>query len=227
MNNIMKAVFTIVDYGLHEQLTHIYKEADIPLTFISHGYGIADANILDYLGFGENKKIVVLNILTEERIRQLFTTLASQMNLDKPGTGITFSLPLSSMTTFLSSLIQCNEKENIPYDKEEESMSKTTHAHELIIAIVNKGTGHEVKNAATLAGAKGGTLIHALGLGGKEAQQFLGISIQPEKEIILIVVKRDERNKIMSAISEATGINTDGKGILFSLPVDSALGLRE
>ena len=31
----------------------------------------------------------------------------------------------------------------------------------------------------------------------------------------------------MQAIAQAVGINTQGKGIIFSLPVDSALGLCE
>ena len=69
--------------------------------------------------------------------------------------------------------------------------------------------------------------LSTLGMGGEEAQKFLGISIQPEKDIILIVVRREEKNKVMKAIAEAAGINTQGKGIIFSLPVDSAIGLSE
>ena len=64
-------------------------------------------------------------------------------------------------------------------------------------------------------------------MGAEEAQKFLGIAIQPEKEIILNVVQRDEKNKVMSAIAEAAGINTQGRGIIFSLPVDYAIGLSK
>ena len=106
-------------------------------------------------------------------------------------------------------------------------MPENRHEHELIVTIITKGCFAEVKAAANSAGARGGTLIHALGMGGEEAQKFLGISIQPEKDIILIVVRREEKNKVMKAIAEAAGINTQGKGIIFSLPVDSAIGLSE
>ena len=106
-------------------------------------------------------------------------------------------------------------------------MPENRHEHELIVAIITKCCFAEVKAAANSAGARGGTLIHALGMGGEEAQKFLGISIQPEKDIILIVVRREEKNKVMKAIAEAAGINTQGKGIIFSLPVDSAIGLSE
>ena len=40
-------------------------------------------------------------------------------------------------------------------------------------------------------------------------------------------MRREEKNKVMKAIAEAAGINTQGKGIIFSLPVDSAIGLSE
>ena len=101
----------------------------------------------------------------------------------------------------------------------------TENKYELIMTIVTSGYSATVKNAAIGAGARGGTLIHALGLGGEEAQKFLGIAIQPEKEIILNVVTREQKNDVMRAISEAVGINTEGRGIIFSLPVDAAFGL--
>ena len=101
------------------------------------------------------------------------------------------------------------------------------YPYELIISITTKGHLPEIKAAASAAGARGGTLIHALGLGGEEAQKFLGISIQPEKDIVLIVVKKEDKSKVIGSISKAVGINTEGKGIIFSLPVDSALGLSE
>ena len=227
MSTPMRVVFTIIDYSRHEQLATLYKKANIPLSLVTHGHGMADSIILDYLGFGENKKLVAISILTADRTRYLFTTLAQHMHLDKPGKGIAFSISISSMSTFLSSLIELDHMQNIKEVKEDDCIMANTHPNELIIAIVTKGMFPEVKMAASAAGAKGGTLIHALGLGGEEAQKFLGISIQPEKDIVLIVVRREEKNKVMQAIAEVAGINTQGKGILFSLPVDCAIGLSE
>ena len=104
---------------------------------------------------------------------------------------------------------------------------KCEHEYELIITIITRGYFQDVKTAALAAGARGGTLIHALGMGAEEAQKFLGIAIQPEKEIILNVVKREDKNKVMSAIAESSGINTQGRGIIFSLPVDCVMGLNK
>ena len=227
MSKQMRAVFTIVDYSRSKQIADIYKNEHVPLRLVTHGHGMVDSTTLDYLGFGENKKSIMISLLSAERTKHIFSVLSETMDLRKAGKGIAFSVPISSMSRFLSTIVELDSTKNLQASKEDEPSMPGEYQYELIISIITKGHFTEVKAAASAAGARGGTLIHALGLGGEEAQKFLGISIQPEKDVILIVVKREERNKVMKAISEAAGINTQGKGILFSLPVDSTLGLSE
>ncbi len=226
MINQVHAVFTIVDYSKADDIAAIYKKEHIPICLSTHGNGIADSSILELLGFGENKKSIMITLLSTERASYIFDVISEKMDIRKPGKGIIFSIPVTSATTFLASLIE-NDNINNKSDKKESELHMTAeHENELIITITSKGCFPDVKAAANAAGARGGTLIHGLGLGGEEAQKFLGISIQPEKEIILIVVDRKDKNRIMNAISEAAGINTEGKGIIFSLPVSSALGIH-
>ena len=58
-------------------------------------------------------------------------------------------------------------------------------------------------------------------------QHFLGITIQPEKDIILIVTEPETRNNIMKEISSKMGIGTKSHAICFSVPVDATVGLKE
>lgn len=227
MNKQMRAVFTIVDYSRSKQISDIYINEHIPIRIVTHGHGMVDSNTLDYLGFGENKKSIMISLLSAERTKHIFSVLSETMDLRKAGKGVAFSVPISSMSRFLSTIIELDSTKNSQVLKEDEPSMTCEYPYELIISIITKGHFPEVKAAASAAGARGGTLIHALGLGGEEAQKFLGISIQPEKDIILIVVKREEKAKVMKAIADVAGINTQGKGIIFSLPVDSALGLSE
>lgn len=97
--------------------------------------------------------------------------------------------------------------------------------YELILTIVNRGGFEAVKKASKEAGARGGTMLHGLGLGGEEASKFLGISIQPEKDVVLIVVEKENRDQVMQGILKDAGLLTENRGICFSLPVDSAIGL--
>lgn len=95
---------------------------------------------------------------------------------------------------------------------------------DLIITIVNRGFSDLVMDAARGAGASGGTILHARGTGVHEMERFFGISIQPEKEFVLILADHDDRQQIMQAIAEQAGLHTHGKGIAFSVPVDDVVG---
>lgn len=95
---------------------------------------------------------------------------------------------------------------------------------DLIITIVNKGYSDYVIDAAREAGASGGTVIYGLGTS-KNSETFLGVAIHPEKEIILTVVKHNEKDKIMQTISERSNLNSNGHGICFSLPTSNVVGI--
>ena len=96
---------------------------------------------------------------------------------------------------------------------------------ELIVCIINRGFSDTVRTAARGSGARGGTILHAKGTGSHEAERFFGITIQPEKEIVLILVPKEIRSDVMSAIASSCGLATEGGGIAFSLPVEDVLGL--
>ncbi len=97
---------------------------------------------------------------------------------------------------------------------------------EVIFCIVNKGHAFNVMDAAKAMGAKGGTILNAKGTGNKENEEFFGITIQPEKEIVLILVNKKIRDDILHEIYEKVGLDTAGQGIAFTLPVSAVAGLK-
>ena len=105
-------------------------------------------------------------------------------------------------------------------------MENNDQKYELILAIVNKGSTDLVMNAAREAGSKGGTITVARGTGNPELAKFYGIVIQPEKEVVFIVVEKEKKDAVMKKIYEDAGIGTQGQGIIISLPVIEALGLE-
>lgn len=96
---------------------------------------------------------------------------------------------------------------------------------ELIVCIVNSGFSDTVMDAARSAGASGGTKINARGTARQEAETAFGISIHPEKELVLILVSEDIRDAILHAIYQSVGLNSPAQGIAFSVPVDETVGL--
>lgn len=99
--------------------------------------------------------------------------------------------------------------------------------HELIWCIVNSGFSQTVMDAAREAGAKGGTVIRGRGTANKEAEEFFHITIQPEKEILLILVPAGIKDRVLAAIYQTAGLNTAGQGIAFSMAVDRTIGIVE
>lgn len=95
----------------------------------------------------------------------------------------------------------------------------------LIVAIVSKGFCDVVIDASKRAGAEGATIINARGSGIHEQDTFLGVAIQPEKEIVLILVKKITRKKVMREIVKSCGMTDEGRGMVFSLPVDEIGGI--
>lgn len=99
--------------------------------------------------------------------------------------------------------------------------------YEMICCIVNAGYSETVMDAAREFGARGGTVVHARGTANPEAETFFHITVQPEKEMVMILVPAKLKDDILHALYKAVGLNTPGQGIAFSLPVDRAIGLSE
>ena len=98
-------------------------------------------------------------------------------------------------------------------------------AHEVIFAIVNSGFAEDVMDVAREQGARGGTILNARGVARQEAADFFGITLHAEKEILMIVVEKEIRDRVLNAIYKEMGMAKAAQGIAFSLPVSDAAGL--
>lgn len=97
--------------------------------------------------------------------------------------------------------------------------------YEMIMCIVNAGYTELVMDAAKEVGARGGTVIHANGTANKEAEQFFNITIQPDKEIVIILVPAKIKDDVLHAVYRSAGLKTAGQGIAFSVAVDHVVGI--
>lgn len=98
-------------------------------------------------------------------------------------------------------------------------------AFDLMVTIINRGFAEEVMVAAKAAGAEGGTIINGRGTGIHEHAKLFGITIEPEKEIVLTLIDRTKTTKVLDAVVEALELDKPGKGIAFVLPVERVAGI--
>lgn len=97
--------------------------------------------------------------------------------------------------------------------------------HEAIFCIVNKGYTDLVMESAKASGATGGTVLSGRGTGTSDAAQFFGVTVTPEKEIVMIIVPTKIRDAVLTSINAGAGMDTKGMGIAFSLPISDIVGL--
>lgn len=95
----------------------------------------------------------------------------------------------------------------------------------VIFCIINSGYYEQAMEAAKQQGARGGTVLNARGTASKDAEKLFNITIQPEKEILMIISPIDIKDQILKGLYNAVGTNTPAQGIAFALPVDSVVGI--
>jgi len=220
----LEALIAIVDSHLEDELCDLFQENHVPIFLLTYGYGSAKSAVYDILGYGSSKKIVSVSLQTKDMSNYILKQIHNQIDFHKPGTGVACTISISSISRVLSMTLQQAE-ENFKIGSESMAGASKEPYH-LIVTIVNSGYFEQVMEAAKAAGATGGTLIHARGLGSKEAIKYLGITIQPEKDLVLILAPQKNKLAIMENITREVGLNTAGKGICFSLPVNQAMGLE-
>ena len=192
----------------------IFEKHGVGVAFVSLGRGTAIINAAP--------KAVCGAVITGENWKKVKKSLEQEMKIDLPHRGIVFIIPLSAAGSLRQlSLLAGTQK----FTTGEESVLKNTK-YELIIAIANAGYSDAVMDAAREAGAKGGTVVHAKGTGTTGTEDFLGVTLASEKEMIYIVATTELKEPIMQSIKESCGLGKPAKAVLLSLPVTETAGLR-
>ena len=217
----IKLLFSILDDGFDKKIKSIFNKYGIKVKNVTHGMGTASPSVLDYFGLSETKKSIYFAIIPDYSEEKILNQINKEFNIESPGTGIAFTIPISSSNKYLSTVFDKGKKE------EEQIVMEKKNKYHLIITIVLEGHLEQVMNAAKRAGASGGTVIRGRGLGNKEAIKFLGLEIEPEREIILNIVEEKIKTEVMEEITKSVGIKTKGKGVCIALPIDSAIGFNE
>lgn len=220
-----RLIISVVSRNSGEKLVEAAREAGARGGTIIQCRSVSDNTFLQFLGIDESDKDMVL-ILTENcKVDVILSALVS-------AAAEHHSLSGYSLVTDVSSVMKCMANEglcSVEKIKTGADYMEKKPSHEMITVIVNSGYAEEVMSAARKAGAKGGTILNARGTGREEDVKFFGITIVPEKEILLLVVEQDSKDNIINAIKDLVCFTTPGSGICFTSAVNSftVLGKRK
>jgi nitrogen regulatory protein P-II 1 len=95
----------------------------------------------------------------------------------------------------------------------------------LLVAIVSQGRCSPLVEAAKAAGAEGATIVRGRGTGVHEGAKFLGLPIEPEKDVMLVLVPVGVAEEVLDAMVTAGQLDQPGKGIVFMLDVPRVAGI--
>ena len=202
----------------------LFKEGNVPVQYIFHGQGTATSQVMDMLGLDGVDKNVLMSMMSKEWADEMRKKLRKKLHLGMPNTGIAFTLVMSGGSGHIVQIMEGMEPEERKSAERNET-DMTENEYSMIMAIVNQGFSEEVMNAARPMGASGGTVFHSRRVGTKEAMKFWKISVQEEREVVLILAQKEDKLAIMQEIGRQCGMNSKAQGIVMSLPVDGIAGL--
>lgn len=97
---------------------------------------------------------------------------------------------------------------------------------EAIVCIIERGKANEVVKQAVEAGAGGATIFFARGAGESTFSFFHTLSVDTCKEVIIVLVRADIRDKVVEAMSNAAHIDEKGRGLIFTAPISEIRGIE-
>lgn len=220
---------------LGEKAVQLLTRDYVPLRYQFLAHGTANNEMRELLGLGSGEKSVVLGLVAQPWAQDTLYRLQLGLGLGALNSGIAFTVPVAGGSGMLVRMAAAIENKNdedtwregqvLPPQKEERTMTQE-QTSALILAIVDQGYSEEVMAAARPVGARGGTVFSCRRLVDEEAVRFFGLSVQPEREIVMIVAQSPYKHQIMQAISASCGFHSPAHGLVLALPVEEAVGLQ-
>ncbi len=215
-----------------EKLEEILEEMRVPVFCQCRGQGTAPSEILDIFGLGGTTRLVTMGFLPKYAVRDLFKKTRQQLYFHQRGGGIAITIPITGLQSPLFRMLNEDARTMVENKIRERIEGDMAEIHEksgfnVIWVSVAAGYSDQVVDTARAAGAKGGTILRGRRCNSEAVSQHFGIPLQDEQDFLLIIVPRNMKKDVMTAISDACGLHTPAHGTVISLPVDEAIGLEE
>lgn len=188
-----KMMIAIVNKGDASKVMAAARSAGATGGTVTSAAGTASNSILAALGLGDSKKEVLYSMIPAELEENIRNSILN-------------SVKTKGVLSFLPSGTE------VDMDSCEWVM---------IQVICEKGYAEDVMAVARKEGATGGSIIHAHGTAKEDDVKFFGYPIVSEKDMLVIVDKKENAERIENAISNLEILKQKGKAIIFTIPVSS------
>lgn len=190
-------LLTIINRGQGDRFVELARSCGATGATVYPAKGTATSSILRMLGLGDTSKDVVL-ILADKTTSDAICKKAGE----------------DSRIQGISAVLECGGDNNM------------ADTWKMITVIVNDGFADDIMETARRAGATGGTISRARGTAPEgQEERFMGITIVPEKEMVMILCESEKEKAIVDAISTMECFKEPGVGILYTQEVKNFVNL--
>ena len=204
-------IIAIVPRGKGQDLADAAVSAGAGGGTIITGRGTASSRILNVLGIGDTARDIVYSITDSKIADSVIKAMCTNAENRKYKHGILFTVDV--LYKLQAGIFEAGERTMKSAEKQ------------LISVIVNQGYADDVMEAARNAGASGGTIVNARGTAKEGDAKFFGLTIVPEKEMLLLLVDNDKAERVFTAVKNLPCLGNKGSGIVFSSPVENFTNL--
>lgn len=216
-----KMLISIVGRHHGEQLVAVSKAAGARGGTIAMGRTVGGGRIMQALSLADVDQDIVFTLMGDEAEAVLEAVKSASRESPKKLTGIALLLDAYGMILNVDQT-QVQEHNSQMINSGRNIMES---GYKLITVIINHGYADDVMAVARKAGARGGTILNARGTGTEEDVKFFGISLVPEKEMLLIVAENGKIDAIVEAVGATPNLCEPGGGIIFNMNVEQFIVL--
>lgn len=201
------------------------KGAGIPLLESLHNYGLTTANFyysrgsdvgdpIDRSGMPiQTQKEIVTVVVSGKNADEMFEFVIDHGRIDRPNGGFVYMAELRKSVPFV--LPEIKDPARIELTAEKGLSIPTEEDTKLITCILPKGGGKSVMEALHQRGLTTGNLCYARGSNVGSPVDRRGLPIQEEREIVTVVVSKEDADDIFLFIAETAQIDQPDAGFMY------------
>lgn len=174
--------------------------------FFSYARGTLPNHILSALGLANVKREIAVLSVPNSMATSLLDNINQKFDLAEKMGGIAYLISLEKTMT----------RPDVDRD----------HTYSAIVTIVNEGEGEDVVTHVRRKYYVGATILHASGSADHSRKTF-DFEIVPSKEIVLIITKKSLCEAVYRTIHESLRTELPGRGVIFSIDLDTVAGIHE
>jgi nitrogen regulatory protein PII len=211
----IELIWGIVDEGFGYKLVMASKDCGVGGRTILPGRRIVEKRpLLDLFGLADEKRDVVLMLADSNRVKETFRKLITRFEEEEGEPGLVF-------TTGVTKVIGTRNCIGSPQNF---SISEDEKMYSLMTVVVERGKAERAVEIANKMGAVCVTIINGRGAGVHETSKVFAMEIEPEKEIVLIVVDKGRADDIVAAVRDQLQLEKPGNGLVFIQEINRIYG---